>query len=156
IDEGPPKQVRMANLAIVGSHATNGVAALHTRLLQERLFTDFAKLWPARFQNKTNGVTPRRWLREANPRLSTLISDAIGTKWLTDLEELRRLEPLANDAGFREKFRKLKHAAKEDLAKITKFDPHSLLSAQIKRFHEYKRQLLNLLHVVALYRRLKA
>jgi len=161
IEEGPSKQVRMAHLAFVGSHAVNGVAELHTRLLKERVFTDFHDMYPDRLQNKTNGVTPRRWLLKANPRLAGLITESIGPGWVTDLDELRRLEPLADDAGFRQQIRQIKQRNKEDLARAIRretgivIDPTALLSVQVKRIHEYKRQLLNILHVIALYRRIK-
>jgi starch phosphorylase len=161
IQDQPVKQVRMAHLAIVGSHAVNGVAELHTRILCETLFPDFFALWPERFQNKTNGVTPRRWLLAANPKLAAAITDAIGPGWVTDLDELRRLEPLADDPGFRERVRAIKADNKRALAALierevgVRVDPTSLFSVQVKRFHEYKRQLLNLLHVIALYRRIK-
>jgi starch phosphorylase len=148
IDEGPPKQVRMAHLAFVGSHAVNGVAALHTQLLRERVFSEFHEMYPDRLQNKTNGVTPRRWLLQANPRLASLISESIGAGWVTDLDELKRLEPLAEDAGFRERLRQIKLRNKVDLARIIRretgivVDPAALMSVQVKRIHEYKRQLL--------------
>jgi len=153
--------VRMAHLAIVGAHAVNGVAALHTQLLRETLFPDFAEMWPERLQNKTNGVTPRRWLLAANPRLATAITERIGPAWITNLDELRRLEPAADDPGFRDRVAEIKAANKRDLAMLieresgVRVDPTSLFSVQVKRFHEYKRQLLNLLHVVLLYRRIK-
>jgi starch phosphorylase len=161
IQEQPLKQVRMAHLAIVGSHAVNGVAALHTQLLRESLFPDFADLWPERFQNKTNGVTPRRWLLAANPRLATAITDRIGPAWITDLGALRALEPFADDPDFRAQVATIKELNKRELAHLIeretglRVDPTSLFSVQVKRFHEYKRQLLNVLHVIALYRRIK-
>ncbi|HKA90307.1 MAG TPA: glycogen/starch/alpha-glucan phosphorylase [Haliangiales bacterium] len=161
IDEGPPKQVRMAHLAFVGSHAVNGVAELHTRILRERVFAEFHEMYPDRLQNKTNGVTPRRWLLQANPRLSALLSESIGTGWTTDLDQLKRLEPFADDAGFREQARQIKQRNKVDLARVIRretgivVDPAALFSVQVKRIHEYKRQLLNILHVMALYRRIK-
>lgn len=157
IEEGDDKRVRMAHLAIVGSHATNGVAALHSRLLRQEIFPDFYELYPERFQNKTNGITQRRWLRKCNPGLSALISDAIGEKWITDLDELVRLRPLAEDAEFRRRWRGVKRANKEKLADLilhengAGVDPNSIFDCQIKRLHEYKRQLLNLMHTVALY-----
>ena len=126
------------------------------------MFTDFHDMYPDRLQNKTNGVTPRRWLLKANPRLAGLITEAIGPGWVTDLDELRRLEPLAEDAAFRQKVREIKQRNKDDLATLIRHetgivvDPAALLSVQVKRIHEYKRQLLNLLHVIALYRRIKA
>jgi starch phosphorylase len=161
IDEYGEKYVRMANLACVGSHAINGVAALHTELLKETVLRDFHDLWPEKFSNKTNGVTPRRFMALANPGLAALITRRIGDGWLKNLDELSRLEPLADDAGFREEWRQVKHANKERLAAALRkatgveVDPASLFDIQVKRFHEYKRQHLNLLRVVALYRRLK-
>ncbi len=157
IEEGETKKVRMAHLAIVGTHATNGVAALHSRLLQTTVFPDFYALYPERFQNKTNGITPRRWLRKCNPALSALISEAIGEKWLTDLDELSRLRPLADDAEFRHRWHAVKQSNKQRLADVIRRENnldvplHSIFDCQTKRFHEYKRQLLNLLHAVALY-----
>jgi glycogen phosphorylase len=162
IEEQPVKQVRMANLAVVGSHSVNGVAALHTELLKRDLFHDFFSLWPERFNNKTNGVTPRRWLLQANPKLSSLISECIDNGWARDLSELKRLEPLADDEGFRRRFREIKRENKELLAKIIKdqdgtvIDVDSMFDVQVKRMHEYKRQLLNLMHVITLYNRIKA
>ena len=120
IEEGPVKHVRMANLAVVGSRSVNGVAALHTELLKRELFRDFHALWPERFNNKTNGVTPRRWLLQANPDLSAAITDAIGPEWTTDAEKLRALEPLAEDAGFRRRFRRIKRDNKARLAEIVR------------------------------------
>jgi glycogen phosphorylase len=161
IEEGPEKKVRMANLAIVGSHSTNGVAAIHSGLLRTHTVKDLADLYPDRFNNKTNGVTPRRWLHLANPGLSGIISDAIGDGWISDLAELRRLAPLAADASFREAFRKAKRRAKEEFAAWVKastgqvVDPATLFDCQVKRIHEYKRQLLNALRVVVLYQRLR-
>ena len=160
IDDGPPKRVRMANLAIVGSHSVNGVAALHTHLLQTRLFKDFNEFYPGRFNNKTNGITPRRWLLKCNKQLSTLITGIIGESWITDLDQLRLLEPLANDTTFQEKFQEAKYHNKLRLAKVIKnlcnltINPDSLFDVQVKRIHEYKRQLLNILHVINLYQRI--
>lgn len=157
IEEGPEKQVRMAHLAIVGSHSVNGVAALHTELLKHHLLSDFHALWPERFNNKTNGVTQRRWLLKANPLLADLISQTIGTAWITDLGELRRLEPYADDPAFQQAFRKIKLSNKERLAKVildttrTRVNPESLFDIQAKRIHEYKRQLLNVLHIIHQY-----
>ncbi len=162
IEEGPVRHVRMANLAVVGSHSVNGVAALHTELLKTDLLRDFHALWPERFNNKTNGVTPRRWLVQANPELAHMITEVIGPGWETDLEQLRRLEPLAEDEAFRRRFREVKRANKERLAEIVQrenqmtVDVGSLFDVQVKRLHEYKRQLLNVLHIVALYLRMKA
>lgn len=166
IDEDGEKRVRMANLAIVGSHSVNGVAALHTEILKRDLFRDFYELWPERFSNKTNGITPRRWLKKANPRLSALITDAVGEKWVTDLDELKRLSPLAPDVAFVERWRQVKRANKDHLVKVIAeqysrrgtplvVDPDSLFDCQVKRIHEYKRQLLNILHVITLYNRIK-
>jgi glycogen phosphorylase len=161
IEETPVKQVRMAHLAIVGTHSTNGVAAIHSRLLRTRLVPDFAAAFPERFGNKTNGVTPRRWLLLANPDLAALIHEAIGPDWVTDLARLQRLVPLADDAAFREKFRAATRAAKGRFAGWVKsttgqvVDADSVFDCQVKRIHEYKRQLLNLLHVVVLYDRLR-
>ncbi|HRG98244.1 MAG TPA: glycogen/starch/alpha-glucan phosphorylase [Polyangiaceae bacterium] len=157
IEEGAEKHVHMAHLAVVGSHAVNGVAALHTQLLKRDVLKDFAEISPEKFSNKTNGVTPRRWLHHCNPALSALITEAIGESWLTNLDELERLNPLASDAAFVERVRAIKRANKVDFAAHIhqklglRFDPDSLFDVQIKRLHEYKRQLLNALHVVRLY-----
>jgi starch phosphorylase len=162
IEETPGRQVRMANLAIAGTHSTNGVAQIHSDLLRTRVVTDFATLFPERFNNKTNGVTPRRWILLANPDLSELVIEAIGDGWVTDLGQLRRLLPLADDADFRARFRRTKQAAKERFAAWLKattgqvVDPRTIFDSQIKRIHEYKRQLLNALHIVVLYNRLRA
>jgi len=162
IEEGPEKKVRMANLAIVGSHSTNGVAAIHSRLLRAHTVKDLAELYHERFSNKTNGVTPRRWLLLANPGLSAAIRDAIGDGWITDLTELRRVAPLADDASFREAFRNAKRRAKERFAAWVKattgqtVDPATPFDCHVKRIHEYKRQLLNALRVIVLYDRLRA
>ena len=160
IEEGPPKMVRMAHLAIVGSHSVNGVAALHTRLLKDRLFHDFHRFYPGKFNNKTNGITPRRWLLQANPELSALISEKVGEGWAIDLDRLRRLEPLADDPEFRRRWQDVKRANKlrlaayvKDLCSLT-IDPESMFDVQVKRIHEYKRQLLNALHVIHLYHRI--
>jgi glycogen phosphorylase len=161
IDEHGPRYVRMAHLACVGSHAVNGVAALHTRLLQESVLRDFHDLWPEKFSNKTNGVTPRRFLSLANPRLARLVCEAIGDGWMRDLEQLRELEKFADDPAFQQLWRQIKRANKEDLAAYARdrtgvaMDPQSLFDVQVKRIHEYKRQHLNILHVIALYLRLK-
>ncbi|HZL21285.1 MAG TPA: glycogen/starch/alpha-glucan phosphorylase [Polyangia bacterium] len=161
IEEHPVRSVRMAHLAIVGSHSTNGVSEMHSELLRTRLVPDFAEVFPARFNNKTNGVTPRRWLLVANPELARLVSGAIGEGWITDLERLRQLEPLAADPGFRAAFRSAKRQAKlrfaSWLAETTGavVDPDSIFDCQIKRIHEYKRQLLSVLHIVWLYQRLR-
>ena len=160
IEEGHVRQVRMANLASVGSHAINGVAALHSRLLREQTLADFAALWPARFQNKTNGVSPRRFMKLANPRLCDLITARIGTGWLNDLERLRELEAFATDPEFCQDWRVVKQRAKADLAAYVQrstgvvVDPTAMMDVMVKRLHEYKRQLLKILHIVALYQRL--
>jgi starch phosphorylase len=162
IDESGPRYVRMANLACVGSHAVNGVAALHSRLLREDVLKDFNDLTPEKFSNKTNGVTPRRWLALINPRLAALICDAIGEGWVRDLERLRELERFVDDTAFQERWRQIKRANKCDLAQAARertgiaLDPESLFDVQVKRIHEYKRQHLNILHVIALYHRLKS
>jgi glycogen phosphorylase len=161
IEEGPSKHVRMANLAIVGSHSTNGVAAIHTRLLRAITVKDLAEMYPQRFSNKTNGVTPRRWLLMSNPALARTITDAIGDGWSTDLSQLSKLKPLAGDKGLRDDFRKAKREAKSQFVDWLKqtsgesVDPDSIFDSQIKRIHEYKRQLLNALRVVVLYNRLR-
>jgi glycogen phosphorylase len=161
IDESGDKYVRMANLACVGSHAINGVAALHTELLKQTVLRDFYELWPAKFFNVTNGVTPRRWIVLSNPTLTALISRHIGDRWISDLEgELERLVPLASDRGFQGEWRAVKTANKNSLATVIKqrtgivVDPASLFDIQVKRLHEYKRQHLNVLHVITLYNRL--
>lgn len=162
IDEHGERSVRMANIACIGSHAVNGVADLHTRLLRDTVLRDFAEMYPERFFNVTNGVTPRRFIALANPSLSRIVSEAIGDGWLRDLEQLRRLEPLAQDSGFREQFRKSKRENKELLSRVTtnvlgrSLDASSLFDVQVKRMHEYKRQLLNLLHVITLYQRIRS
>ncbi len=160
IDEAGEKNVRMANLATVASQKVNGVAALHSRLLCETVLRDFAELWPERFTNVTNGVTPRRFLALSNPRLASLITEAIGEGWLTDLDRLQGLAPFAADAGFRERWRLVKQANKELLSAWIHdtmgrtVDPQSLFDAQCKRIHQYKRQQLNLLHIAWLYQRI--
>jgi starch phosphorylase len=157
IEEGTEKKVCMAHLAVAGSHAVNGVAALHSDLLKRDVLRDFAEMTPAKFSNKTNGVTPRRWLHQCNPRLSAVITEAIGPSWLTNLEELDKLSALATDAAFVEKVAAVKRANKADFAQYClkhyrlRLDPDSLFDVQIKRLHEYKRQLLNALHVIRLY-----
>lgn len=161
IEEGEEKHVRMANLAIVGSHSVNGVSALHTRLLGERCFPDFWEAYPERFSNKTNGITPRLWLKKANPGLAQLISSRIGDSWVTNLDELERLVPLATAPDFRAAWAAVKHANKKVLAAFLEaklgvgVNTNSLFDSQVKRIHEYKRQLLSLLHAVVLYNRLK-
>ena len=161
IEEGPTRHVRMANMAIVGSHSTNGVAEIHSRLLRTMTVKDLAELYPERFSNKTNGVTPRRWLLMCNPVLAETITEAIGDGWTTDLSQLRNLQPLADDKGLQEEFRKAKRKAKLQFADWLKrtsgvtVDPDSIFDCQIKRIHEYKRQLLNALRVLVLYHRLR-
>lgn len=161
IEEGPVRKVRMAHLALVGSHSTNGVAAIHSQLLRTRLLSDFNEMFPDRFRNITNGITPRRWLQQANPALSELITRTIGPRWIMDLSELRDLLNFVEDADFREQFRAAKHAAKARFAKWLKastghiVDPHAIFDGQVKRIHEYKRQLLNVLHIVSLYEQLR-
>jgi glycogen phosphorylase len=161
IEEGATKHVRMANLAIVGSHSTNGVAKIHSELLRTTTVKDLAEMFPERFSNKTNGVTPRRWLLLANPPLAQLITDAIGSGWITDLGQLARLKPLADDAAFRDKFMQVKHESKRLCAQWIKMkfgfsvDPETIFDCHIKRIHEYKRQLLNALRIVVLYDRLR-
>ena len=160
--EDGERRLRMANLAVVGSHAVNGVSALHSRIVRDQVFRDFAELFPGRFSNKTNGIDHRRFLLQANPALAELISGAIGDSWITDLDALRGLEPFAGDAGFRQAWRDVKAANKRRLAGFLAaahgfaVDPDTLLDIQVKRIHEYKRQLLNVLHVVTLYNRIKA
>ena len=160
IEEGGGQMIRMGHLSVVGSHSVNGVAAIHTSLVKSDLFPDFHALWPKKINNKTNGITPRRWLLSCNPRLADLITRNIGHGWERDLDRLRELEPLAEDASFREEFMAVKHANKVKLAKRileecgVQVDPSAMFDVQIKRLHEYKRQHLNLLHIMALYRRL--
>ncbi len=163
IEEGDQRRVRMANLAVLGSSAVNGVAELHSTLLRQTTLKDFAELWPDRFRNITNGVTPRRFLRLANPRLSALITSRLGSdRWLTDTDLLRRLEPLADDPAFRARWRSAKRLNKVDLAARTAeltgvgIAPDAMYDVMIKRVHEYKRQLLKLLHVITLYQRILA
>src|SRR6516225_8666803 len=151
----------MANLAIVGSHSTNGVAAIHSLLLRTTTVKDLATIFPERFNNKTNGVTPRRWLRLCNAPLARTITEAIGDEWITDLSQLSRLKPLADDAGFRAAFLKAQHECKTQFADWLKstanvtVDPQTIFDSQVKRIHEYKRQLLNALRIVVLYNRLR-
>jgi starch phosphorylase len=162
IEEGAEDKVRMANLAIVGSHSTNGVAAIHSELLRTMTVKDLAEQFPERFNNKTNGVTPRRWLLLANPGLSRAIADAIGEGWTTDFAQIEKLKPLAVDPAFRSAFRRAKRDAKSQFANWLRSvsgqtaDPDSIFDCQIKRIHEYKRQLLNALRIIVLYNRLRA
>jgi len=162
IDERGERYVRMANLACVGSHAINGVAELHSELLKRDVLHDFNALWPEKFRNKTNGVTPRRWMALSNPRLAALITEAIGESWVSDLDQLALLEPLAQKHSFRECWREVKRANKAEFAGFVRqraavaVDPESLFDVQVKRIHEYKRQHLNILHVIARYIQLKS
>lgn len=162
IDEHPPRYVRMAHLACVGSHAINGVAELHSRLMQQDVLKDFHEMWPEKFTSVTNGVTPRRWIALANPRLTRLACDAIGDGWIRDLSGLRALEPLADDPAFREQWHAVRRANKIDLAAVIRdctgvvVDPDSMFDVMVKRIHEYKRQHLAVLHIVALYHRIKS
>jgi len=161
IEEDGEKYVRMANLATVGCCAVNGVAKLHTELLRHEVLKDFAEMWPSKFHNMTNGITPRRWLLKANPPLARLITEAIGDQWITELDQLRKLEAFAEDSAFREKFRAAKKHNKEYMAQYIERElgitvsPHSLFDVQVKRLHEYKRQLLLILCIIVLYDRLK-
>ncbi|MFC5459324.1 glycogen/starch/alpha-glucan phosphorylase [Massilia niabensis] len=162
IDEEGDRRVRMAYLAVVASHKVNGVSALHSELMQKSIFADFAKVFPERFNNKTNGITPRRWLSQANPALSKLIDDRIGPDWRCDLEKLSSLKEAVGEPAFAEKFRAAKLLNKERLAKWVEthmgitLNPHSLFDVHVKRIHEYKRQLLNVLHVITRYNRILA
>jgi starch phosphorylase len=161
IDEEPVRKIRMAHLAVVGTHSTNGVSEIHTDLLRSSVLSDFAEVFPERFNNKTNGATPRRWLLLANPLLAQLITEAIGDGWITDASRLRALTPLALDAGFRQRFLEVRRQVKSRFADWLgtamgqKIDPDTVFDSQIKRIHEYKRQLLNVLHIVVLYNRLR-
>ncbi|MCP4750179.1 MAG: glycogen/starch/alpha-glucan phosphorylase [Proteobacteria bacterium] len=162
IDESGEKRVRMAALAILGSHSVNGVAELHSKLLREKLVSDFYDLFPERFNNKTNGITQRRWLLKANQPLAALITEAIGDQWITRLDHLKALESYADDSAFLEKLGAVKRKGKEELANHCdrefgfRIDPDSLFDIQVKRIHEYKRQLLNVLHIIALYNRIRS
>jgi starch phosphorylase len=161
VEEGSPRKIRMANLAIVGSHSTNGVAAIHSELLRTVTVRDFYEMFPERFNNKTNGVTPRRWLLLANPALSEVITAAIGDRWITDMSELSKLKNFADNSNFRDQFRRAKLDAKLNFAAWLKsttglvVDPASIIDCHVKRIHEYKRQLLNALRIVVLYNRLR-
>lgn len=162
IDENGERRIRMANLAFVGSHSVNGVAALHTELMKQTVFADLHRLYPERINNKTNGITPRRWLMECNPRLTALISDAIGPEFCDDAERLKSLESFANDPSFRERFGEVKRSNKVDLSNYLRehqglrVDPDAMFDVQIKRIHEYKRQLLNIIETVALYDQIRS
>jgi starch phosphorylase len=161
VEEGKERKIRMANLAIVGSHSTNGVAAVHSKLLRTTTVKDLAEMFPERFSNKTNGVTPRRWLLGANPELAGAITQAIGDRWITDLSQLNRLKPFAEDRSFHEVFLKSKRETKARFANWLKatsgqlVDPDTIFDCQVKRIHEYKRQLLNALRIVVVYNRLR-
>ena len=161
IEESNPKMVRMANLSIIGSHSTNGVAALHSELLRKDMFPEFSTIFPERFNNKTNGITQRRWLLDANPALSSLITEAIGDKWITDYSRIADLRPFADDSAFVEKFGRVKQIAKENAAVFLRndsgyiLDTSTLIDVQVKRIHEYKRQLLNALNILMIYCRMK-
>ena len=162
IDEHNGRRVRMGNLAFIGSHKINGVSALHSELLQKTLFKDLDTLYPGRIVNKTNGVTPRRWLQQVNPGLTSLVREAIGDKFLGDAEAISALDPFADDADFRERFMAVKRHNKVRLSQLiagrcgVKTDPDALFDVQIKRIHEYKRQLLNVLEAIALYDAIRA
>ena len=157
IEEGAEKQVRMANLAITGSFSVNGVAEIHTELVKHKLVPDFYDLWPEKFNNKTNGVTPRRWLLQADPDLAGFITKHIGDKWITKLDELRKLEPLAKDESALKEINAIQHKNKERLAEYIEqtmgitLNPHAIFDCQVKRIHEYKRQLLNAFHIMHQY-----
>jgi len=161
VEESGAPQVRMAYLAVVACHSVNGVAALHSHLLQRHLFHDFFELWPDKFNNKTNGVTPRRWMLSSNPLLSNLIDQNIGTTWRTDLSALKALQEFADNKKFQAEWYKVKQVNKQQLADMVSidcgvvFDPAAMFDVQVKRIHEYKRQLLNVLHVIHLYDRIK-
>jgi starch phosphorylase len=161
VEEGSQRKIRMANLAIVGTHSTNGVAAVHSNLLRTTTVKDLAEMFPERFNNKTNGVTPRRWLLEANPALARAITQVIGERWTTELSQLNKLKPFAGDPAFREVFLKSKREAKAQFANWLKstsghiVDPDTIFDCQIKRVHEYKRQLLNALRIIVVYNRLR-
>ncbi|MBN2739051.1 MAG: glycogen/starch/alpha-glucan phosphorylase [Spirochaetales bacterium] len=161
IEEGKEKTLRMAYLSIVGSHSINGVAELHTEIIKDRIFRDFYELWPERFNNKTNGITQRRWLRLCNPGLSRLITEKIGDKWVVDLFDLKKIAPYKDDNEFRKRWQAIKAQNKAKLIKYIEdnngitVNPNSLFDIQVKRIHEYKRQLLNILHIITLYNRIK-
>src|SRR5436309_14682592 len=161
VEEGAERKIRMANLAIVGSHSTNGVAAIHSELLRTMTVKDLAEMFPERFSNKTNGVTPRRWLLLANPPLSRAITEVIGDGWITDLSQLSRLKTFSGEKSLRNAFNKAKWQAKSEFADWLRWtsgqtiDPDTIFDCQIKRIHEYKRQLLNVLRIIVLYNRLR-
>jgi starch phosphorylase len=161
IEEGPVPQIRMAYLAIVGSYSVNGVAALHSQLLVQGLFRDFYEFWPHKFNNKTNGVTPRRWIARCNPEMSDLVSEKIGEGWIADLQQISNIAGYADDPTFRQRWHEVKQTNKARLAALVEakcdvsFNPEGIFDVQVKRIHEYKRQLLNILHVIHLYDRIK-
>ena len=161
IEESNPKMIRMANLSIIGTHSTNGVAALHSELLKTSMFPEFNQIYPERFNNKTNGITQRRWLLDANPLLAKKITEVIGDGWITDFSQIANLKSYADDAAFREDFNKIKRSAKETAAAFLKkdcgiiVDPSTLFDVQVKRIHEYKRQLMNIFNVILIYSRMK-
>uniref|UniRef100_A0A915JQQ5 Alpha-1,4 glucan phosphorylase n=1 Tax=Romanomermis culicivorax TaxID=13658 RepID=A0A915JQQ5_ROMCU len=161
IEEDGEKRINMAHLCIAGSHAINGVAALHSEIIKRDVFKDFYELWPEKFQNKTNGITPRRWLLLSNPSLSDLIADKIGEDWITNLDLLQKLKEFDRNPGFLEALRRVKQENKLRAAQWlseaynVEVDPSSLFDIQVKRIHEYKRQLLNCLHIITLYNRIK-
>ena len=162
IDESGPRYVRMANLACIGSKAINGVAAMHTELLRKHTLADWNTMYPGKIRNVTNGVTPRRWIAVSNPRLTSLITEAIGERWLTHLDELKKLEKMADDSAFLDAWRKVKEDNKQDVADLVLrvdnqiVNPKAMFDVQVKRIHEYKRQHLNVLHIITLYNRIKA
>lgn len=161
IEESNPQMVRMANLAIIGSHSTNGVAALHSELLKKEMFPEFNMIFPDRFNNKTNGITQRRWLLDSNPKLASKISEAIGDEWITDFSQISKLKPFAEDSAFLDDFAKIKRQCKESAAHFLKkdagiiLDPSTMIDTQVKRIHEYKRQLLNAIDILMVYTKLK-
>jgi glycogen phosphorylase len=161
IEESPVKSVKMANLAVVGSHSVNGVAQLHTQILTSTLLKDFAEMWPKKFNNKTNGITPRRWLMLCNPELAALVTKQIGDTWIKNLDEMKKLKSLADDEGFRKQWMEIKQRNKENLADYIEktmnisINRLSIFDCQVKRIHEYKRQLLNVLHVITLYNQIR-
>jgi starch phosphorylase len=162
IEEGNEKRIRMAQLSIIGSHSVNGVAQLHSNLVKTTIFRDYHELYPERFNNKTNGITPRRWLKLANPGLANLISEKIGNRWVTDLFELKKLENFCDDPAFQKQWRRIKQENKQKLADFIRekmgieINLHSMVDCQTKRIHEYKRQLLSVLHIITLYNRIKS
>jgi starch phosphorylase len=162
IEESNPKMVRMANLAIIGSHSTNGVAQLHSQLLKTNMFPEFNMIFPDRFNNKTNGITQRRWLLDSNPELASLINSAIGDEWILDFSKIKNLAPFAEDKNFIADFSKIKTNCKIKAAQFLKhdsniiLDPNTMFDTQVKRIHEYKRQLLNAMNILLIYSKLKS